>query len=471
VTEVIVCGGGICGLGTALLLAADGHQVTVLERDRSTLPDSAEQAWEAWERHGVAQFRQPHNFMPGLRQVVEAELPGVYEGLARAGAYKWDFLGLLLPLLPDQSPRPGDDRFSFWTSRRPAGEWVFGHAAQNHPGIEVRRGIQVTELVTGAPVRPGIPQVTGVRTAEGEEIRADVVIDAMGRRSKGPGWLAAVGARPPEEIAEDSGFTYYTRYFAGAVPEMIGPPLAPIGSISILRLPGDHDTWSVTIFSATGDQPLKRLRDAAAWTRVIQACPLHAPWLEGESITDVLPMSGVMDRYRSFVVDGRPVATGFFAVADAWACTNPSAGRGLTVGFKHAVQLRDVLRADTSDPYAQAEEFHRRTQSDVAPWFWSQISADRARLAEIEALCEGRDPRPPSDPVASLIGDLNRFVAADPDIGRAFLSYVGTLTPIQQTADRPEILERLATLKEAAKDQPPLTIPGPDRENLLALVS
>jgi hypothetical protein len=182
-------------------------------------------------------------------------------------------------------------------------------------------------------------------------------------------------------------------------------------------------------------------------------------------------MSGIMDRYRRFVVDGRPVATGFFAVADAWACTNPSAGRGLTVGFKHAVQLRNVFRAAKSDPYVRAEEFHRVTESEVAPWFWSQIAADRARLAEIEAVREGRQPAPPTDPLATLIGDLNQFVLADPDIARAFLSYVGTLTPIQETADRPEILEKLAVLKETAKDQPrPPAFPGPDRGKLLGIV-
>src|SRR6185369_145646 len=37
----------------------------------------------------------------------------------------------------------------------------------------------------------------------------------------------------------------------------VGGALTPIGSISLLTLPGDHDTWSVTIFVATGDQPLK----------------------------------------------------------------------------------------------------------------------------------------------------------------------------------------------------------------------
>jgi len=471
VSDVVICGGGICGLGTALLLARDGHDVTVLERDVDPLPESAGGAWEAWERRSVVQFRQPHNFMPGLRQILEAELPDVYEALPGAGAYWWDLLAGLLPVLTDKSPRPVDEKLSFWTARRPAGEWVFAHAAENHPRIDLRRGVEVAGLLTGSPVRAGTPHVAGVRTADGDEMGAEVVIDAMGRRSKGPEWLTEVGAAMPEQMAEDCGFTYYTRYFSGRPPAMIGPPLAPIGSISILRLPGDHDTWSVTVFTATGDQPLKRLRDAATWTRVVKACPLHAPWLDGHPITEILPMSGIMDRYRRFVVDGRPVATGFFAVADAWACTNPSAGRGLTVGFKHAVQLRDVLRSGETDPYALAEEFHEITETEVAPWYWSQIAADRTRIAEITAVRDGRQPPPPANELAQLMIDLNRFTPLDGDIARANLEYIGTLTPIQEIAVRPDLREKLTAVKQSINDAPPLAIPGPNRVQLLELVS
>jgi hypothetical protein len=145
--------------------------------------------------------------------------------------------------------------------------------------------------------------------------------------------------------AEESGFLYYTRYFTGKDrPVRRGRALTPIGSFTILTLDGDNDTWSVTLFAAAGDPPLKLLRHADRFTSVVSACPLHAHWLDGEPITEVLLMGGILDKYRRFVVDGRLVATGFAAVGDAWACTNPSAGRGLSIGLIHAQLLRRAVR-------------------------------------------------------------------------------------------------------------------------------
>jgi hypothetical protein len=73
----------------------------------------------------------------------------------------------------------------------------------------------------------------------------------------------------------------------------------------------------VTAFISSGDQELKKLRDSEHWTALIAACPLHCHWLEGTAITGVLPMGGVIDRYRRFVVDGDPVATGILSVGDS----------------------------------------------------------------------------------------------------------------------------------------------------------
>ena len=61
-SKILVLGGGIVGLSTAMMLARRGHDVTVFERDSKPLPASPEDAWQGWERRGVAQFRQPHPF-------------------------------------------------------------------------------------------------------------------------------------------------------------------------------------------------------------------------------------------------------------------------------------------------------------------------------------------------------------------------------------------------------------------------
>jgi 2-polyprenyl-6-methoxyphenol hydroxylase-like FAD-dependent oxidoreductase len=468
--SVLIIGGGICGLGTALLLARDGHDVTVLEHDRDPLPPSLSAAWEVWARKGVPQFRQPHNFMPGLRSILEAELPDVQDALRAAGAGRFDLVQPMPPSLPDQSPRPIDDKLWTLTARRPVGEYVVATAAEREPRVTIRRGVRVTALTAGASASPGTPHVTGVRTADDEVLHADLVVDASGRQSHAPQWLQAIGARPPYEEQSDSGFTYYTRYFVGDEPQRRGPTLTSIGTMSILTLPGDNRTWSVTVFTAAGDQPLKNLRHETCWAKTVGACPLHAHWLNGEPTTGILAMSGIVDRYRRFVVDGAPVVTGFVAVADAWACTNPSAGRGLTVGFLQALRLRDAIREAAGDPRALVEEYDRRTEAEITPWYHAQIAIDRARFAEMEALREGREP-PAADGLARAIGQLFGAMAVDPELYRCALEYVGTLTPVQAILARAGVQEAIAAARAVLKEAPPPRIPGPNRQQLLDLMN
>ncbi len=143
---------------------------------------------------------------------------------------------------------------------------------------------------------------------------------------------------PLQEESEDSGFIYYGRYFRsadGTTPQPFGPLLAPMGTFSILTLPSDNGTWAVALVTSSGDQVLKRMRDPDLWTAVVEACPLHAHWLQGEPIGDLEAMGGMIDRYRRPVADGRPLLTGIALLGDAWACTNPSLGRGISLGLLH----------------------------------------------------------------------------------------------------------------------------------------
>jgi 2-polyprenyl-6-methoxyphenol hydroxylase-like FAD-dependent oxidoreductase len=80
VSRIVVLGAGISGLFAGLVLARDGHEVTLLERDPAPVPDAPERAWEDWSRDGVGQFRQAHYLQPRGRAVLEQELPDVLSG-------------------------------------------------------------------------------------------------------------------------------------------------------------------------------------------------------------------------------------------------------------------------------------------------------------------------------------------------------------------------------------------------------
>ncbi|MGI8984621.1 MAG: FAD-dependent oxidoreductase [Acidimicrobiales bacterium] len=456
--HIVVCGGSVVGLSLAMMLAGDGHRVTVLERDAATPPADP---WDGWARPGVAQFHQPHTLLARSRHILDDEFPGMVDRLVAAGCVWVDWLAVMPPLIRDRAPRPGDDRFRFVTGRRPVVEAVLAGAAAETDGVEVRRGVTAAGLMaTGAGA--GAPHITGVRASDGKELAADLVVDAMGRRSRLGDWLVAAGGAPPYVESEDCGFVYYTRYFRGPeLPAFVAPPVSEMGTFSLLTLPGDNGTWSVTMWTAADDTALRGLRDAERFTAVIRACPAHAHWLEGEPITGVLATAGVVDRYRRMVVDGAPVATGIVAAGDAWACTNPSAGRGITVGLIHAQCVRDVVRAHIGDPDALARAMDEATEARVTPYYRDQIAADRARFAQMAALRRGEDPPAPDSRAAAIAGAVMR----DPDVFRAMLESVMCLALPGEVFARPEFNAKVDAVGRTRLWK----IPGPNRSALLEL--
>jgi flavin-dependent dehydrogenase len=389
----------------------------------------------------------------------------VFSRLVDAGGTWVNFIENLPGSITDREPRPDDDRFRFITARRPVVEYIHACAAHDEPGVEVRRGARALGLLT---VPEGdIPCVTGLHTDHGD-LRADLVVDAMGRRSPVGEWLAEIGARPPTVTSQDCGFTYYTRYYTGSQqPAIIAPLACVIGTFLILTLPGDNSTWSITLWGPSGDPALKQFRDAEKFTNVVQACPLQAHWLDGTPTTDVLAMAGILDRHRRFVVDDKPVVAGLAPVGDAWACTNPSAGRGISVGMMHAQRLRDVVRSSVEHPMELATQWDAVTEAEIAPWYWNQLAADRARLASIASVREGRESAPVSAGLLPPEYDAaSQATLFDAEVLRGVLETVTCLALPQDVFARPGMWERV----EAATTDP-LPFPGPSRQQLLALLA
>jgi 2-polyprenyl-6-methoxyphenol hydroxylase-like FAD-dependent oxidoreductase len=467
--RILILGAGLGGLGTAMLVAREGHEVTVLERDpvAPPLPEHADAAWEDWQRRGVSQFRLPHFMMPRWWGLLRAELPEVRPSLEAAGALHLNTMAVL-PAGRRGPMRDGDERFDTVTARRPVLEAALSAAAEA-AGVTIRRGVAVTGLTTDG--HAGVPRVTGVLTESGSAITADLVVDCGGRRSALGSWLQAAGARRPVEERADCGFVYYARHFrsrSGEQPAMLNNLLQSYDSLSVITLPADNGTWSVVLTTSSRDKALRVLREPARWHAALARYPLVAHWADGEPISGIDVMAGIEDRHRRLTVDGQPVATGVVAVGDAWACTNPSLGRGAALALVHACLLRDLLReTDPADHDKFARRFGELTAQAAEPLYRATLWYDRHRLAEIDADIAGTPYRTDDQrwPVGKAL-----FAAslADPDLTRTYSAVASFVATPDEALAPPGVLDRVIALGMGAPQYP---LPGPARGELLGAIA
>ena len=139
-------------------------------------------------------------------------------------------------------------------------EATIARSRPREPGVEIRRGVAVRGLHR-RPTPGDVPHVTGVVTDDGDARSADLVVDASGRRSALPDWLAAIGARRPVDEAADSGFVYYGRHFRstdGADAADVRAAAAALRLGDLLTLPADNGHWSVTLTASAKDAVMRR---------------------------------------------------------------------------------------------------------------------------------------------------------------------------------------------------------------------
>lgn len=174
-------------------------------------------------------------------------------------------------------------------------------------------------------------------------------------------------------------------------------------------------------------------------------------------------MAGILDRSRRLVRDGRPVATGFVAVGDAAFCTNPSEGKGLSVGLLHAQLLRDVVRDSLTDPGALPYAFDLTTERSVAPFYRDQTANDRVRVAEMGALRQGA-PLPTPDLTTTR---LESAAMRDADLFRALVEIRACLAPPRDVLPARRARQarccRRPTAGSATRTGPPAAAPSAGR--------
>ncbi len=467
--DVLVLGAGVAGLSAALAFARGGRSVLVLERDRPPEGGDADEVFERWDRPGIAHFRQPHNFLGLARQVLADEAPEVLEEILRLGALE----NRQYELIPGAA-RDGDESLVSICARRPVFESALRRAVDAQPNVTVEAATRVGEPV--AESRNGTVRVSGVRTGDGQEARADLVVDALGRTSPVVSWLNDLAARPPLERRAECGLLYYSRHFRfrpgvemPEVPTLLRGPRAELDYLGFSVFVEDNRTFALVLMIPPWERELRALKSEGAYMTAALAMPALASWVhpdQSDAITPVLPMGSLQNLHRSLLVDDDPVAVGIQPIGDALCHTNPTFAYGASLSIRHGFTLAQIA-SRTDDARAIALEFDDAVGADVAARFDAVSAEDRDRLRLWQG--EPIDVRDPGDSMALFLR-MTAYPAGtkDPDLLRAVARRVNLLDP-------PDALEQnealIARARQIAADGGPAPTAGPSRPELLDAIS
>lgn len=454
--RIVVVGGSVAGLATALFLARRGIPATVLEKDATPTP-AASGAGE-WRRRATPQAAHSHAFLARSRSILADEAPSVLSTLAEAGVREALLPAAAPPGLGALQPAADDEELVVLNARRSTFEWALRRAAEDHPDVDLRLGAGVTGLdvhVDGGRV------VTGVAT-EGGPVAADVVVDAAGKRSPVRGWADVLPAAGDRDVA--CGISYLTRFYRlrDGEPTSLNRGYthgASFDRYSCLVFPGDDGAFSITFGVLPEDRELRTLRDPAAFDAAVAAIDDIAPWgapETAEPTSEVSTMSGLHNLLRA---PGPTEPVGLHVVGDARCVTNPAHTRGTTLALVAAQRLAAAIEEHPHDPAAQAEIMAAFTAEELAPWVEDSVAQDADRLARWRPDEEPEQPR-----WRHRLTHGQAYLAAqrDPEAWRAFVRLQSSLARPADVLDDPALVDTVAAVTASGWSAPRSSAPGHD---------
>lgn len=374
--KAVVLGGSFAGLLAARVLSDHAEEVIIIEPGHRPAGQ---------EFPGQAHHQQLHALLATGHTEMERWLPGITDELVAHGARLGT--GTAVQFYSDGVLRPSTDVDMLGATR---------------PFIERHVRDRVLSIgnvgIVSARARDLLMQgsrVSGVRIARSggavgpeceEEIRADLVVDAMGRSSRLSTWLEKHGwGRPPvDRLRIDLG--YATAFFrrgeelSDTVIAHSSPGPAS-GYQQRLSEPGaltavEGDRWSV-VLAGYGDYSPGR--DPQEFLRRMRRCvaPLREVADRCEMMGEVAPFTFTESQRRNFAQMKR-FPGGLVVAGDAVASVNPIYGQGLTLATLAASSLSAYLRSSTS-PHDPALGYFRRLSSAVDAAWQISTAADLAQ--------------------------------------------------------------------------------------------
>ncbi|WP_422749031.1 FAD-dependent oxidoreductase [Mycobacterium sp. WMMD1722] len=387
--HAVVIGGSIAGMCAARVLSEVYGQVTVYERD--ALPDGPA------NRAAVPQGRHVHLLMARGAQEFERLYPGLLAGMVEAG----------VPILENRpdcihfgaaghvlgTNHTLRDEFTAYVPSRPQLEWQIRRRTAQIPNVTIERR-SVNEPIFDAAAG----RVTGVvlDTGDGTEaVAADLVVDATGRGTRLPVWLAQWGYERPREDTVDVGIAYATQQVH--IPESALAEKVVVAGASAEQPLGlgmlfyEDGNWNVTTFGVGKVQPPQDFGQICDLADTILPAHVASALRAGTPLGDMAFHKYPTSRWRRYdKLDRFPL--GIVPFGDAVVSFNPTFGQGMTMTSLQAGHLCRALQypddrvaaelnratAKTTYPVWQMNAIgdltlHRATTDGPVPWWYAPV--------------------------------------------------------------------------------------------------
>ena len=344
VDRAVILGGSLAGLLAAAAVSRFAASITILDRD--DLVDAL-----TTPRRGTPQAVHSHALLVGGLRAMESLLPGFTKLAVSRGAISSDLTARTEYVVDCHRliQSGGDDRWL--VASRTLIESCVRQLVSSLDNVTLRGHVDIVDLVSDDHW-----QVNGVAirnrngTGSDEVVRADLVIDASGKKPRTLAWLRNHGREEPREDLVTAGIRYSTKHFR-AVPgilddlDCISVPPYPGSTHAGIALRHEGGIWSVTLGGRFGRQAPSELAEFSVFARelptksiarIVESCPEL-----GETQQSAFPVS----RWRHWEELKEPL-NGLVVIGDAVAAVNPTVGQGMTMAAQQAVALRDVIQKD-----------------------------------------------------------------------------------------------------------------------------
>jgi 2-polyprenyl-6-methoxyphenol hydroxylase-like FAD-dependent oxidoreductase len=428
--HALVLGGSIGGLLAARVLADRYATVTIVERDR--LPGTAAQ------RRGVPHGQHVHAMLPRGLQIIEGLLPGFTAQVASAGGLTGDILANVRWYLNGLPLRRTAVGLTALSASRPLLEGTVRERVRALPNVTILDGYDVIGLCASA----ARDRITGAAVArrDGTDQRvvdADLVVDATGRGSRTPRWLAELGYETPSADRVDIDLAY-TSCLVTVPDSLLGDDLVVVTA----RFPGQRRSSVmqrleggrvlVTLAAVQGERPPVTLEDLPAFARTLAVPDTYDVLCAAKPLG--APVAFRFPAYVRYRYDHlRRLPAGLLVTGDATCGFNPVYGQGMSVAAMNAAALAEELgHGAEPDPHRY---FQAVAQTLEAPWRMA-VGADLA-------LPGVTGPALPDSPLTpEYLRRLQLAATEDAEVAAALVRVTSLIEP-PPTLLRPEIAQRV----------------------------